>query len=266
MPVYYLGAIPDPYDKRDKDFGLAGAAAKAEDNDDLPPVIDNRGYCTAVRHQGAEASCVGHAIAGIAEFMYWKSLGKRPAFSPRWAYWQAQKHDHFPGEGYDGSTMRGGLKGWAAEGMAYDRDWPYVAGQETPKAADTEKRAGAFKLPRYERLSGIGEARYAIHQQGAVLMTVMVHDGWEDPGSGVIARKAGYEDAGWHAIVAVGYDEQAFIIRNSWGPGWGMGGYGRLELHEQISDVWLPLPVISWGRRLSGVMTWVGCVWDRLRR
>jgi C1A family cysteine protease len=32
---------------------------------------------------------------------------------------------------------------------------------------------------------------------------------------------------GGHAVVAVGYDDstQRFIVRNSWGPGWGMGGY-----------------------------------------
>ena len=33
---------------------------------------------------------------------------------------------------------------------------------------------------------------------------------------------------GGHAVVCVGYDDsrQAFIIRNSWGAGWGEAGYG----------------------------------------
>ncbi len=33
--------------------------------------------------------------------------------------------------------------------------------------------------------------------------------------------------AGGHAVLAVGYDDasQRFIVRNSWGSGWGMGGY-----------------------------------------
>ena len=32
---------------------------------------------------------------------------------------------------------------------------------------------------------------------------------------------------GGHAVLAVGYDDdqQRFIVRNSWGPGWGMQGY-----------------------------------------
>jgi C1A family cysteine protease len=33
---------------------------------------------------------------------------------------------------------------------------------------------------------------------------------------------------GGHAVVCVGYDDarRAFIIRNSWGAGWGVAGYG----------------------------------------
>lgn len=32
---------------------------------------------------------------------------------------------------------------------------------------------------------------------------------------------------GGHAVMAVGYDDSAktFLVRNSWGTGWGMGGY-----------------------------------------
>jgi C1A family cysteine protease len=32
---------------------------------------------------------------------------------------------------------------------------------------------------------------------------------------------------GGHAVLAVGYDDasQTFLVRNSWGTGWGMAGY-----------------------------------------
>ncbi len=35
---------------------------------------------------------------------------------------------------------------------------------------------------------------------------------------------------GGHAVLAVGYDDarQWFIVRNSWGKGWGMKGYSTL--------------------------------------
>ena len=39
--------------------------------------------------------------------------------------------------------------------------------------------------------------------------------------------QAGEKQLGGHAVLAVGYDEdqQRFIIRNSWGPHWGLKGY-----------------------------------------
>jgi C1A family cysteine protease len=41
---------------------------------------------------------------------------------------------------------------------------------------------------------------------------------------------AGEKQIGGHAVLAVGYDEdqQRFIVRNSWGPKWGMQGYFTL--------------------------------------
>ncbi len=38
---------------------------------------------------------------------------------------------------------------------------------------------------------------------------------------------SGEKSIGGHAVMAVGYDDgkQCFIVRNSWGSGWGLAGY-----------------------------------------
>ena len=47
---------------------------------------------------------------------------------------------------------------------------------------------------------------------------------------------------GGHAVLTVGYDDtpQRFIVRNSWGPGWGMKGYFTMPyaylLDQNLSD------------------------------
>jgi len=42
---------------------------------------------------------------------------------------------------------------------------------------------------------------------------------------------------GGHAVVAVGYDQPSgrFIVRNSWGSGWGMGGYFTMP-YQYLTD------------------------------
>ncbi|HZM68362.1 MAG TPA: C1 family peptidase [Nakamurella sp.] len=50
---------------------------------------------------------------------------------------------------------------------------------------------------------------------------------------------------GGHAVLAVGYDDadQRFLVRNSWGVGWGMAGYftmpyAYLTERSLSSDFW----------------------------
>lgn len=42
---------------------------------------------------------------------------------------------------------------------------------------------------------------------------------------------------GGHAVTAVGYDDSAqrFIVRNSWGTGWGIGGYFMMS-YAYVTD------------------------------
>ena len=54
--------------------------------------------------------------------------------------------------------------------------------------------------------------------------------------------KAKEKNLGGHAILAVGYSDKTkrFIVRNSWGAGWGMKGYFTLPyayvLSENLAD------------------------------
>ena len=61
--------------------------------------------------------------------------------------------------------------------------------------------------------------------------------------SGVLSMPAAGEAvAGGHAVLAVGYDDSKsmFIIRNSWGSGWGLAGYFYMPyaylLDNNLSD------------------------------
>ena len=46
------------------------------------------------------------------------------------------------------------------------------------------------------------------------------------------------DDYGGHAVTIVGYTDEGFMIKNSWGRGWGMEGYGvvRFDYHRMFCD------------------------------
>ena len=64
----------------------------------------------------------------------------------------------------------------------------------------------------------------------------------------VIECRRGLEDAG-HAFAIVGYTSKGFVVRNSWGPTWGRGGFGILTYSD-----WRPNAMDAWVVQL-GVVT-----------
>jgi len=56
---------------------------------------------------------------------------------------------------------------------------------------------------------------------------------------------------GGHAVMAVGYDDtqHRFILRNSWGPGWGMKGYFTMPyaylLDDNLSDDFWTIRIVE---------------------
>jgi C1A family cysteine protease len=52
--------------------------------------------------------------------------------------------------------------------------------------------------------------------------------------SGVYVKSSSTSLAGYHCITVVGYDDnqQCWILKNSWGPGWGDGGFVRVRYNQ----------------------------------
>jgi len=59
------------------------------------------------------------------------------------------------------------------------------------------------------------------------------------------------QTVGGHAVMAVGYDDsqQQFIVRNSWGTGWGMAGYFTMPyaylIQSNLSDDFWTIRVVN---------------------
>lgn len=247
----HLDAFPDRIDLRDWTYQPTLAA--------LPDEIVNCAAVPEILDQGQEGACTGFALAAVINFLLHRrrtgqSVARR--ISPRMLYELARRYDEWPGEGYEGSSARGAMKGWSRHGVCTRTLWPDKL--HGAQHFDQRRSDEAVLTPggAYYRVDfrHVRDLHAAIHEAGIVYATLMVHSGWDAPGpatvklkpeSGritlpVIQRK-GRADGG-HAVALVGYTAQGFIVQNSWGKGWGAGGFALLPYEDfmlHATDVWV---------------------------
>ena len=73
----------------------------------------------------------------------------------------------------------------------------------------------------------------ALYRYGPVAVSFEVFDDFYSYKSGIYSYRWG-NDVGGHLVLLVGYDDnnQCFIVKNSWGPGWGEGGFFRISYSQ----------------------------------
>jgi hypothetical protein len=231
---YMTGARPDPLDLEDFKAGqLAGAAL-------LPEMLDNRNlFPLPVEDQIDEGVCVGTTVAGAQQAAY------AVRFSISFAYAMAQIEDFVPDDvPYEGSTLRAGLKGWHKYGAVPWDYWPFEPHTEEVQLPGIPEESMHWPLTRYERLDiSISGIQAAVKKYGCVLVTGEVHSGWARPNKQHrIKYSSKYRKRGCHAYLIVGWEDDYWLLRNSWGTDWGDEGYAWLKYDDFIanaSDVWI---------------------------
>jgi C1A family cysteine protease len=128
------------------------------------------------------------------------------------------------------------MKSVAKQGAPPEKAWPYDIDKfraEPPRKCYTE---GAQHVAiRYQRLAQtLNQLKGCLAEGYPFVFGFVVYDNFESAEvakSGEAAMpRAREKQIGGHAVLAVGYEEarQRFIVRNSWGTGWGKRGYFTL--------------------------------------
>jgi Papain family cysteine protease len=211
----------------------------------LQPHIDNRGG-TEILDQGKEGACTGFGLAAVINLLNVKKRNHKFQASPRMLYEMAKKHDEWPGEDYAGSSCRGAIRGWKNMGVCSEQDWRYAPDDPGELTIDRAKAARSCTLGAYYRLRPeINDYHSALNEVGAVYVSADVHAGWFAPKAArnrlaVIVPSGTVE--GGHAFAIVGYNNDGFIVQNSWGPSWGSKGcaiWFYEDWLENINDGWV---------------------------
>ena len=96
---------------------------------------------------------------------------------------------------------------------------------------------GRMKIRGYAKVTSAMSLKYALLMNGPCVGALRVYND-----SDYFWRREyqGQEMIGGHAIAIVGYDEENFIIRNSWGKSWGFKGYTYMPFSEvsKFLEIW----------------------------
>jgi hypothetical protein len=129
----------------------------------------------------------------------------------------------------DGTSLKAALDIVRKYGCVRDAILPFKTGSLYPNPAKTfYALAAKLKISSYFNLDiNIGNWRTWLATKGPILARLEVDTTWDEATNtkGVLEEYQSATAYGGHAVAIVGYTKSAFIIRNSWGTGWGDKGY-----------------------------------------
>ena len=200
------------------------------DASNLPPAIDLSANFPPAGNQGMQNSCVGWAV-GHALKSYQERLEERwpfglaTVFSPAWIYNQIN------GGRNDGSLIYEALKLIVDKGAATWQTMPYDHRNYRSQPTDAATReARHYRASGWSRVGGTRQIKAALFNRLPVVVGMRTYDSFNRlRGTNSVYNTFRGADLGGHAVTIVGYDDHrfggAFKIVNSWGTGWGDGGY-----------------------------------------
>jgi len=227
----------------------------------LPAAVDLRPKCSPVENQDQLGSCTSFSLAGALEFLEEQSLLTAAVspqifvpkiytpFSHLFIYYNERVVEGAINQD-GGGQIRDGVKTLVDLGGCSETIWPYNESMVFTKPADCAyQEALQHKISLYMRLDTLSDIKHCLADGFPVCFGFTVYSSFEGPtvaSTGIVTMPTMFEDCvGGHAVLAVGYDDskQMVIVRNSWGPNWGLQGYFELPYAyisnpDLASDFW----------------------------
>jgi len=221
------------------------AQAHAAQAQHLPAQVDLRSRMPAVYDQGALGSCTANALCALYQYDCPQVNGSRLFLY----YNERRMENDIPDDA--GAFLHDGIACLQKYGLCPEASWPYnvakFAMAPPPKCYQDALAHKALVVHNIRNTESDMKASLAAGNPFAVAISVFASFETDEVSrSGVVPMPRHNEAClGGHAVVCVGYDDhrRVWIMRNSWGAGWGDRGYFTLPYAYLLdaslaSDLW----------------------------
>ena len=133
-------------------------------------------------------------------------------------------------------------------GLPPEKYYPYGAVDGDCSQAEAGWEKVATKIGSFASVAQkAASIKNALAKYGPLPTAMWVYEDFMHYKSGVYSYVSG-KKLGGHAILIVGYseDDQAFIVKNSWGPKWGEGGFFKVAYSELTSKTSFGMMTIAY--------------------
>lgn len=204
------------------------------------------GYTGPVLDQGAIGSCLENAFVTIID-MEMREAGDAISLRSRLQSYADTRIGQNTFNTDSGSAAEVAFIEARIHGLASESSWQYDNSLLFVKpTADVYAEAANYKLDTYtivnesQQYSGISSDIKGYLDQGKPVILAFIPGPEFFKETGPLADQKGTWtaniDTGGHAVAIVGYDDTinggSYIIKNSWGTGWGDGGYGTVTYQQ----------------------------------
>ena len=236
----------------------------------LPASVNHALNMSPVRQQGSRGTCVAHALTAVHEH-HRRMSGSPQDFSEQFLYHRIKQVDGAPAT--CGTWQVKSVPVFTNVGQCRENVWAYnpqpPCNNNGVEPANAAADAAQFKVqPIVLGAKDVPAIKSALAGGSCVGFSIAVYNSWYQSAyttqTGRISMRLGTEPSvGGHAMCFIGYHDDAsapgggfFILRNSWGAGWGSqcpygAGNGTIPYAYIANEGWEAVTMPPPRRRLN---------------
>lgn len=238
-----FGCPKAPEDPRDHLYKASSTVLASVAN------IDLRGQCPPVRNQGGLGACTAFGATSLVDFVRRKQGLATWLPSPLFTYYSTRLMEGAENSD-NGAYVRDALKSTVNDGVAMERDWPYIVGKFNVRPSD-EVWTNATKHQALEYLTINDYDKNAmlscLNDGYPFVFGIQIYSSFTSSFDVVFGGNVHEPDRvnekllGGHCMMCVGYQKrddgsEYMIVMNSWGTGWGDRGFCYIPMKYFLSN------------------------------